>query len=190
MPSPYEVMGMPFQRIAAREIYRNPWLALEIHDIVHPNGTPGEHVAVVPQPCSAVVVDDDGDLLFARQERFAADCAVLEIVKGGAEKGESPLECARREVREELGVIAARWDDLGALYEIPSIVTSPVHVYWARGIEHVDAELEPVESVELVRVQAAVAIAAAAEGKMNDAVTLAALLRYAVKSGYLRPAGR
>lgn len=179
---------MPFERRAAREVYRNAWLGLEVHDIVHPNGKPGEHVLIVPQPCSAVLVDDDGDLLFARQERFGAGAAVLEVVKGGAEGAETPLECAKRELREELGVVAAHWESLGSLYEIPSILATPVHAYWARGIEHVDTDFEPVESVELVRIPAAVAIAAAAAGKLDDAITVAALLRYAVKSGKLRPA--
>ena len=62
----------PYVRLSKRELYRNPWLAVEAHEIVHPNGVPGEHVLVVaPHPC-AVVVEDGGTLLFARQPRFGA----------------------------------------------------------------------------------------------------------------------
>ncbi len=75
----------PYERVSKRELYRNPWLAVEAHEIVHPNGMPGEHVLVVaPNPC-AVVVEDGDALLFARQPRFGAQCVVLEIVKGGRE---------------------------------------------------------------------------------------------------------
>lgn len=179
-----------YRRLSKREIYDNPYLAVEVHEIRHPNGAPGEHVLIVTPPCSAVIVDDGGDLLFARQPRFAAQAEVLEIVKGGSDPGESALDCAKREVREELGVAAMHWEPLGKLWEIPSIVSDPVELFLAHGIEHVDPETDSIESVELVRVPAAVAIEAAATGKINDAVTVAALLRYGMQSGLLRTQSR
>lgn len=174
-----------YRRLASREVYRNAFLAVEAHDIVHPTGVNGEHVLVVTPPCSAVVVADGGDLLFARQPRFGAQAEILEIVKGGAEPGETPLECAQREAREELSVEAAHWTHLGRLYEIPSLMNEPVELFLAHGIEHVDAQAEPIETIELVRIPERVAIAAAASGQINDAVTVAALLRYGLTSGVL-----
>jgi 8-oxo-dGTP pyrophosphatase MutT (NUDIX family) len=175
-----------FQRLSKREVYRNPYLAVEVYEIVHPSGAEGEHLLVLTPPCSAVIVADGGDLLFARQPRFGADADVLEIVKGGADESESPLECAQRETREELGITAAHWMQLGRLYEVPSIIGLPVELFLARGIEHVDVENEAIESIELVRVPEQLAIRAAAEGQINDAVTVAALLRYGVHTGALQ----
>jgi ADP-ribose pyrophosphatase len=174
-----------YQRLRSREVYRNPFLAIEAHEIVHPSGVPGEHALILTPPTSAVIVADGGDLLFTRQARFGAQAEVLEIVKGGAEQGESSLDCAQRETREELGIVAAHWKELGRLYEIPSIMDTPVDLFLAHGIEHVEPEFEPVETIELVRIPQEVAIAAAASGKINDAVTVAALLRYGVASGVL-----
>lgn len=180
-------MGKAFQRVRSREIYRNPFLAIEVHEIVHPSGVEGEHALVVTPPCSAVVVADGGDLLFARQPRFAAQAEILEIVKGGRDPGESALDCAQREMREELGVVAAHWTELGQLYEIPSLVDQPVDLFLAHGIEHVEPEAEDdgLETIDLVRIPQEVAIAAAATGKINDAVTVAALLRYGLRAGIL-----
>ena len=178
-----------YQRKRSREIYRNPWLAVEVHDIVHPTGVEGEHVLVASPPASAIVVADGGDLLFARQPRFAVDGVVLEIVKGGIEGDETPEQCARRELREELGVVAAHWESLGVLYEIPSIVKEPVSLFLAHGIEHVDPAFEEVETIELVRIPQAVAFAGAASGQINDAITVAALLRYGIHSGFLKSEG-
>jgi 8-oxo-dGTP pyrophosphatase MutT (NUDIX family) len=175
-----------YERLGAREIYRNPYLAVEVHDVVHPSGVKGEHALIVTPPCSAVIVSDGGDLLFARQPRFGAQAEILEIVKGGAEPGESPLECAKREAREELAIEAAHWTAMGVLYEIPSIMSQPIELFLAHGIEHVDSESEPIETIELVRIPEQVAINAAASGKINDAVTVAALLRYGVNSGLLQ----
>lgn len=174
-----------FERLGSREVYRNPFLAVEAHEIVHPSGVPGEHALIVAPPCSAVIVADGGDLLFTRQPRFGAQAEILEIVKGGAEPGETSLECAQREAREELGIIAAHWTELGRLYEIPSLMDAPVELFLAHGIEHVESEAEEVETIELVRIPQHLAIAAAASGKINDAVTVAALLRYGVRAGIL-----
>lgn len=175
-----------YQRMGSRTVYRNPYLAVEAHEIVHPSGVQGEHALVVTPPCSAVLVADGGDLLFARQPRFGAQAEILEVVKGGAEPGESSLECAKREAREELAVEAAHWTPLGRLYEIPSLMDQPVELFLAHGIEHVDAESEPIESIQLVRIPEDVAVNAAAAGQINDAVTVAALLRYGVTSGLLQ----
>lgn len=174
-----------YRRLGSREIYRNPFLAIEVHDIVHPSGVHGEHALVATPPASAVVVADGGDLLFTRQARFALEAEVIEVVKGGAEEGEDALTCAQRETREELGVVAAHWEPLGKLFEIPSIVNEPVDLFYANGIEHVDTAFEPVETIELVRVPERVAIEAAATGQINDAVTVAALLRYGMRRGVL-----
>jgi 8-oxo-dGTP pyrophosphatase MutT (NUDIX family) len=176
----------PFERIGSREIYRNPYLRIEAHDVVHPSGVPGEHALIVTPHCSAVVVADGGDLLFTRQPRFGAQAEILEIVKGGAEAEETALECAQRETREELGIIAVHWEPLGVLYEIPSLMDAAVELFLAHGIEHVDDVPDAVESIELVRVPEEAAIRAAASGQINDAVTAAALLRYGVLRRILR----
>ncbi|MFN2450574.1 MAG: NUDIX hydrolase [Candidatus Baltobacteraceae bacterium] len=175
-----------YRRLSSREVYSNPYIRVEAHEVVHPNGRPGEYALLVPPPSSAVVVADGSDLLFARQPRFAAQAEVIEIVKGGANGGEDPLACAKRETREELGIEAAHWQHMGALYEIPSLVGTPVQLYFAHGVEHVDAEEGALESIELMRVNEDVAIEAAATGQINDAVTVAALLRYGIRSGRLR----
>jgi 8-oxo-dGTP pyrophosphatase MutT (NUDIX family) len=179
----------PYTRVCARELYRNPWLAVEAHDIVHPNGTPGEHVLVVTPRACGVVVEDGVDLLFARQPRFAARRWVTEIVKGGAAPGEPMLDAAKRELREELGISASQWSPLGRLYEIPSIVDSPVDIFVASGLTHRAAQPEEEESIEPVRIGARQALNDALRGEIDDAVTVAALFRYAVMRGLLSDRG-
>lgn len=175
-----------YVRVSSRELYRNPWLAVEAHEIVHPNGHPGEHVLVVTPKASAVVVEDGADLLFTRQPRFGARRSVVEVVKGGREGDESGLACAQRELREELGITAGSWLPLGSLYEIPSIVSEAVEIFLAREIALAVAEPEHVESIELVRIPIEAAIEAVQGGEIDDAVTVAALFRYALISGYCR----
>ena len=174
-----------YTRLSSRELYRNPWLAVEVHAMVHPNGEPGEHLLVAtPQPC-AVVVEDAGDVLFALQPRFAAARIEIEIVKGGRDPGETALKCAQRELREELGIVARDWSRLGILYEVPSIVSEPVTIFVARHIRFEAPEPERQESIRLVRMPVRQALEAVQNGEIDDGITAGALLRYALASGIL-----
>ena len=168
----------PYQRLAQREIYRNPWVAVHVHDIIHPTGASGEHVAIATSRASGVLVIDKKDFIFARQPRFAADAAMIEIVKGGADEGESTLECGQRELREELGLVATSWTPLGVAYEVPSIIEQPVALFIARNLRNVGHEREEVEAIDPLRMPIEEAFRAARDGRIEDAVTLAALLRY------------
>ncbi len=175
----------PYRRLSARELYRNPWLGVEVHDVVHPSGIPGEHVLIVTPSASAALVEDGEELIFTLQPRFGARREVIEIVKGGREAGEDALACARRELREELGLEAASWLALGKLYEIPSIGGEAISLFIARDLRAVAGEPEAVESIATLRMPARDALAAAIDGRIDDAVTVAALLRYAHLKGWL-----
>lgn len=171
-------MSDPYRRIAQREIYRNPWVWVEAHEIVHPTGVPGEHVLIMTPRASAVLVVDGDNFVLASQPRFGARRVALEIVKGGAEAGETALACAQRELREELGFEARSWTPLGEVWEVPSLVGEPVMLFVARGLTVVGDDPEPVEAVDAVRMPIEQAYRAAIDGRIDDAVTLAALLRY------------
>jgi len=185
-PSPRNLAGMDaYRRLRSREAYRNRWISVEVHEIVHPSGVAGEHVAIVTPAASAVVVLDGEELVFARQPRFAAQKTTVEIVKGGAEAGESALACARRELREELGLQGGIWESLGEVYELPSIVAHPVALFVARDLSACSGAQEDVESISPVRMSRAAAFDRALRGDISDAVTLAALLRFGLRSGAL-----
>jgi 8-oxo-dGTP pyrophosphatase MutT (NUDIX family) len=171
------VSGAGYERHAKRTVYENAWLRFEAHAIVHPTGVPGEHGVVVTPPASAVVLLDGDTVLLVRQPRFAVDAVVLEVVKGGRDPDEDALACAVRESREEAGVAAARWDALGFAYEIPSIVEHPVALFLGRDLTPAPLAPEDVERIDVVRLPLADALAACADGRIDDAVTALALLR-------------
>jgi 8-oxo-dGTP pyrophosphatase MutT (NUDIX family) len=166
-------------RRGRRTTYENRWLRFEVHDMVHPNGQPGEHgVVITPRASGAIVLDGD-DVILAHQARYAIDRNMVEIVKGGADPAETTRAAAERELREELGIVAARWDALGIVYEIPSIVQEGVEIFLARDISAVDSDQEDVETIVAVRMPFADAVLAAARGELRDAVTGIALMRAA-----------
>lgn len=177
-----------YVRKRVRTTYENRWLRFEAHDMIHPNGRAGEHGVIVTPRAAATVVLDGDDVVLARQARYAIDRVVLEIVKGGAEADEDPQAAAARELREELGLAAARWDALGTVYEVPSIMQEGVSLFLARDITAVTSAPEDVETIEAVRLPFREALRMAGRGEIADAVTVAALFRAAQRLEDERPA--
>ena len=135
---------------------------------------------VVTPRASAIVALDGDDVVLTRQARYAIDRSVVEIVKGGAADGEGARAAAERELREEIGVVAARWDELGIVYEIPSIVQEPVTLFLARDLQPVrDRTSRTSRSIVTLRMPFRAALLAAARGEIEDAVTGVALIRAA-----------
>ena len=102
---------------------------------------------------------------------------LLEAVAGKLEKGEEPFAAAQRELREETGFTAEKWDFLGAIETSPGFLTEKLYLYLARGLTGGTMDLDEGEFLEPVRCPLEEAAAMAADGRLSDAKTLAVLLR-------------
>ena len=130
---------------------------------------------VVHGPVVAIVpVDRDGRVTLVRQERPAVGGSVLELPAGGIEEGESPLESARRELREETGLHGGDWGEVATFFTTPGYSDEKMHLFLATGLERGESSPEGSEEIELVRVPFEEIGSLLAE--IEDAKTLAGLL--------------
>ncbi len=128
-----------------------------------------------PGAVAILALNDRGEVLLVRQRRYGAGTALWEIPAGTLEPGESPFQCAQRELWEETGLRAKRWRKLGAFYTSPGILTELMHLFLA---EELEGELTPQvkgEIVELSFKHPREILEAVARGKAGDGKTLAAL---------------
>ncbi len=164
-------------------INRRPVLKLGVVDLgveraKLPNGVELD-LAVIRHPGASAVValDDDENVTMLSQWRHAIGAWLREIPAGCRAAGESALECARRELAEEGGLKAARWDHLGGIVTIPSFCDERIELFLARGLEPASGALDDDEVIRVGRVKLDEAFEMIARGEIADAKTIAALYR-------------
>jgi 8-oxo-dGTP pyrophosphatase MutT (NUDIX family) len=160
-----------------RNVHTGKVLRLNIEWVKLPNGTVAE-LEIAHHPGGAVVValDKDERVCLLRQFRHAVGGWITELPAGKIDNCEPPLECAKRELGEEAGVQARRWEPLGQLFSSPGVLTEVIHVFLARELAVCDADAEPHEVFETHWVPLAEAAAQAADGRLQDAKTIAGLI--------------
>jgi len=129
-----------------------------------------------PGAVAIVSVDTEGCVAFVRQLREATRRELLELPAGTREAGESPLETARRELREECGLTGGEWRELAAFWTAPGFCRETMHLFVAEGVERGEASPEADERLEVVRVP--VPDLDARLGEIEDAKTLVGILLY------------
>ena len=133
-------------------------------------------IVVHPGAVALVVVDDAGRLVLVRQYRRAVDRALLEIPAGTREAGEDPVECARREVREETGYEAANIRRLGGFYSAPGFCTEFLHCYLMTGLTDNPSDGDEDENIEVEHLTVDQAIEAIKTGQICDAKSICGIM--------------
>jgi 8-oxo-dGTP pyrophosphatase MutT (NUDIX family) len=121
----------------------------------------------------------NGDTMLVRQWRHAWDVSSWEVPAGTSDKGEDPLECARRELAEETGLVAARYTSLGVVRGA-AILTGLAHLYLAEELTESARSPETYEQdMEVLRLPLAEALEAALDGRIVHSGSITALCRAA-----------
>lgn len=174
----HDPVGSPWRTRGAREVYRNPWITVTEYAVVRPDGTPGIYGVVDPgHNASVVALDAAGNVCLAKEYVYPVHDYVLKIASGKVEEGEEPLDAARRELAEELGIVAARWTPLGAYYTTSGISPQTSYLYLARDLTVGEAQREGTEHMTLRRMPLRSAVTACLRGEILDATAALALLR-------------
>ncbi len=150
---------------------------LETHPM--PDGRHSEF-EVVRHPGGAAVLPilADGRVVLLRQYRPALGKMIYEIPAGRLEPGESPGDCAARELQEEAGYRAGAIRPLGGLWSTPGFCDEYIYLFLASDLTEVEQQLEEDELIELCIVSMQDAIEMVAGDDILDSKTQLALLRY------------
>jgi 8-oxo-dGTP pyrophosphatase MutT (NUDIX family) len=142
-----------WRRIEARHVHDCRVFRLDRARFEPPDDRPASWFYVIDAPhwINVIPLTEDGQVLFIRQYRFGTEEITLEIPGGMCDPGESALEAARRELREETGFDAESLTELGWVHPNPAIQSNRCYTYLARGLKRVgNPQPDPHESFELV----------------------------------------
>jgi ADP-ribose pyrophosphatase len=163
--------------LASRIVHEGRRIRVRLDRVRLPDG--GEkRFDVIEHPGAVAIVPllPDGRIVLMRQWRHVVGRWLTEIPAGTLEPGEAPVDCARREVREETGYEAREMLPLVAFHTTPGIAQELMHCFVARGLTHTGADPDLGELIELVEVGCAEALAMCLDGRLADGKSIAALL--------------
>jgi len=170
----------PWQIVTSHSIYKDAWLEVRKDDVIRPDGAPGTHGVVLLKPgVSVLALDDENQAYLTEEFHYGVGRQTIEVVSGGRETEESPLEAARRELEEELGIIADEWITLGPFDPFTTMLSAPAELFLARRLKFGETRQEGTENIRCVRVAFDEAVAMVMDGRITHGPSCVAILKVA-----------
>lgn len=172
--------GRPWTRGEARHVYSNPWISITEETATAPTGTPALYgvVSFKNRALAILPLHDDGSVILVGQNRLPFGDYSWELPEGGGPLAEDPLAGAKRELLEETGLAAAEWREVLRMQLSNSVTDELAIGYLALGLSQAaEPEGDGTEDLAIVRIPFREALEAALAGHLQDALTVAMLLR-------------
>jgi ADP-ribose pyrophosphatase len=166
-------------RVHHKEIIRHGRVFdVTLENVSLPNGASID-MEIIRHPGAAAIaaLTETEEILMLRQYRHAIGDYWWEIPAGTFIGNEEPIGCAQRELAEETGYTAKRWESLGAVTPVPGYSDERIHLFMATGLSQVGSHLDFDEIIEVHPLPLNRVVAMIVEGHIEDAKTIAAVFR-------------
>lgn len=170
-----------WETIQQKTVYENAWIRVEHRDVITPGGNPGVYgvVKFKNKAIGIVPIDNDDFIYLVGQHRYTLAEYSWEIPEGGGSLGEDPLETAKRELKEETGLIAESWERIGRIHTSNSVTDEEGFIFLAQGLQQEDAEPEETEELHVRRISLKEAIDMVMRSEITDSISMCAILMVA-----------
>ena len=160
-------------------IYNSPWLKLYEDQVVDPAGVTGVFNYVeLRDGVSVLPMINETDVCLIREFRYAIGRESIEVITGGLlNPSEDPLEAAKRELKEEVGGIAADWEYFGTFNPFPDKLKQTDRMYIAKNIQFTEQNLDPCERLTVMCVPLATAVGWVMDGTITHASSCCLILK-------------
>jgi ADP-ribose pyrophosphatase len=158
--------------------YKNAWIEVNEDQVVRPDRKSGSFATVrMKHGVSVLAMEDDGQVYLTSEYRYAIERDSIESVSGGIDEDEPPHIAARRELREELGIEAGEWINLGTVDPFTSAIQSPATLFLARKLSLVKREPEGTELISVLKVDLAEAVRMVMESEITHGPSCLLILK-------------
>ncbi|MBK9761109.1 MAG: NUDIX hydrolase [Flavobacteriales bacterium] len=169
----------PWTTLKEEVRYETPWISVSHHDILDPSGKKGIYGTVHFKNIAIGVVplDDDLNTWIVGQYRYPVQAYSWEIPEGGGKRDIPPIDSAKRELREEAGIVAERWQEILRMDLSNSASDEHAILYVAQGLTFYPPQPDHDEELELKKLPFEELYAMVQRGEILDSLTVAAVLK-------------
>ncbi len=147
--------------------YKTPWMEVIEDSVIRPDGKLGTFSVVKLLPgISILPIDEQGNVYLVKEYKYALEKECIETVSGGIDEEEKPLEAAKRELLEELGIIAEEIIDFGVMHPFTNIVHAPAYLFLAKKLQFTSHKQEATEKIEMYKTTLTKAVTMVMESKI------------------------
>ncbi len=169
------------KKVSSEYIFDGNLLQVYSDTVALPNGSTSTREYIKHQGAVAVVpVTEDNEIIAVRQYRYPIGRVTIEIPAGKLDRGEEPLEAAKRELSEETGVESADIEYIGGLYPSVAYTDELIHMYVAKNLKYGEMHTDEDEFLDVVKIKIDKFVEMILSGEIMDSKTQAAVLKVAM----------
>lgn len=175
----------PWQKLAVNDIYENPWIKVAEDQVITPAGRPALYGKVIFKnlACGIIPVDGDGNTWIVGQYRYTLDAYSWEIPMGGIPLDEDLLAGAKRELLEETGLSAKRWEKILDVHVSNSVTDEAGVVLIAEDLSQGEPAFDETEQIEIRKLPFRELFQMTLDGAITDLLSVAGVLKFAAIRG-------
>ncbi|MBR61738.1 MAG: ADP-ribose pyrophosphatase [Dehalococcoidia bacterium] len=163
-------------KIDSKKIFSGQIIDVQVDQVALPNGKRATREIVAHAQAVVIVpIDAQGNLIMVSQYRYAVNSRMLEFPAGGLDEGESPEDCAQRELREETGFASEKLINLGGFWSAPGFLTEYLNAFLALDLYDSNLEPDPDELITTCSFSFSKVKCMVNSGEIQDSKTIAAL---------------
>lgn len=164
---------------SAAKIYENPWIKLTEYKVINPGKVDGIYGEIHFKNIAVGIIplDEDYNTWIVGQHRFPLDEYCWEIIEGGGKLNTDPIESAKRELAEEAGIIAEKYELIQKIHLSNSVSDEFGLIYVAKGLSFQKAAPELDEELTLKKLPFSEVYQMVMDGKLTDSLTVAGILK-------------